>query len=297
MTASGHRRAAVPRIEATRWRRRPGAGPTSRSPHTASSSSCRTRQSLSCSRRTTPRMSVDFPTPGPLPVIMIRRVGITRPTTPRRTRARARRATLIAGVAALAARALEAEQGALRHESSKPTRCSRKHSDNGYEPPSTLDRYVHPCVHGSTCVDERGVRRRGTAQRADRHLRLPAGPRGPSWSGRGAAARPTRLVVDVGCGSATYIKRLQGERPDLQLLPRRTRRRSRPAVRRPHRPCVRRRAARLGDSLLSDVAGANALGITSAWINRDHRTPTEPPTPWRMISSLEELSPLLQGRS
>ena len=51
----------------------------------------------------------------------------------------------------------------------------------------------------------------------------------------------------------------------------------------------------VGDSLTADVAGAEALGIDSAWINRSGRPFSTGPTPTHTASTLSELLPLLQG--
>ena len=50
-----------------------------------------------------------------------------------------------------------------------------------------------------------------------------------------------------------------------------------------------------GDSLAADVAGANAAGLTSVWINRDQGQPhTDDPAPDLEIGSLLELEPYLK---
>ena len=50
----------------------------------------------------------------------------------------------------------------------------------------------------------------------------------------------------------------------------------------------------VGDSLTTDVAGANAAGLTSVWLNRTHRVRSEgDPEPDIEIRSLSELIPLL----
>jgi FMN phosphatase YigB (HAD superfamily) len=52
----------------------------------------------------------------------------------------------------------------------------------------------------------------------------------------------------------------------------------------------------VGDSLSSDVAGAQHLGIPAAWVNRGRRpAPTAGPTPTYEISDLSQLLPLLDG--
>ena len=51
----------------------------------------------------------------------------------------------------------------------------------------------------------------------------------------------------------------------------------------------------VGDSLTADVAGAEALGIESAWINRSGRTLPAGPTPTHTANKLTELLPMLQG--
>ena len=52
----------------------------------------------------------------------------------------------------------------------------------------------------------------------------------------------------------------------------------------------------VGDSLSSDVAGAQRLGIPAAWVNRSRRpAPTAGPTPTYEISDLSQLLPLLDG--
>ena len=51
----------------------------------------------------------------------------------------------------------------------------------------------------------------------------------------------------------------------------------------------------VGDSLTADVAGAEALGIESAWINRSGRPLPAGPTPTHTASKLTELLPMLQG--
>ena len=50
-----------------------------------------------------------------------------------------------------------------------------------------------------------------------------------------------------------------------------------------------------GDSLTADVAGAAALGIKSAWINRSGRPLPAGPTPTHTATKLTELLPMLQG--
>lgn len=51
----------------------------------------------------------------------------------------------------------------------------------------------------------------------------------------------------------------------------------------------------VGDSLAADVAGANAAGLTSVWINRDQAEPhTDDPAPDLEIGSLLELEPCLK---
>ncbi len=52
----------------------------------------------------------------------------------------------------------------------------------------------------------------------------------------------------------------------------------------------------VGDNLSSDVAGANAAGLTSVWLNRAGASRTErDPAPDIEIASLSELVPLLKG--
>jgi 2-haloalkanoic acid dehalogenase type II len=51
----------------------------------------------------------------------------------------------------------------------------------------------------------------------------------------------------------------------------------------------------VGDSLTADVAGAEALGIESAWINRSGRPLPAGPTPTHTANELTELLPMLQG--
>ena len=51
----------------------------------------------------------------------------------------------------------------------------------------------------------------------------------------------------------------------------------------------------VGDSLTTDIAGAEALGIASAWINRSGRPLPEGPAPTRTVSALTDLLPMLQG--
>lgn len=51
----------------------------------------------------------------------------------------------------------------------------------------------------------------------------------------------------------------------------------------------------VGDSFTADVAGAEALGIDSAWINRSGRPRSTGPTPTHTAGTLSELLPVLQG--
>ena len=51
----------------------------------------------------------------------------------------------------------------------------------------------------------------------------------------------------------------------------------------------------VGDSRTADIAGAGALGIRSAWINRSSRPLPAGPTPTHTASKLTELLPILQG--
>jgi len=51
----------------------------------------------------------------------------------------------------------------------------------------------------------------------------------------------------------------------------------------------------VGDSLRADVAGASALGIESAWINRSGRPLPAGPTPTHTAHNLTELLLMLQG--
>lgn len=48
-------------------------------------------------------------------------------------------------------------------------------------------------------------------------------------------------------------------------------------------------ALHVGDSLSSDVAGANHLGIRVAWVNRSSRRPAEPVDLWAEVADLAEL--------
>lgn len=52
----------------------------------------------------------------------------------------------------------------------------------------------------------------------------------------------------------------------------------------------------VGDSLTADIAGAAALGIKSAWINRSGRPLPAGPTPTHTANELTDLLPMLQGR-
>ena len=51
----------------------------------------------------------------------------------------------------------------------------------------------------------------------------------------------------------------------------------------------------VGDSLTADVAGAAALGIKSAWVNRSGRPLAAGPPPIHTVNKLTELLPMLQG--
>ncbi|MFR9727331.1 HAD family hydrolase [Streptomyces sp. MS19] len=52
----------------------------------------------------------------------------------------------------------------------------------------------------------------------------------------------------------------------------------------------------VGDSFRSDVAGAAAVGIPAAWVNRTGRAAPEGPRPAYEVASLTALPPLL-GRA
>ncbi len=56
-------------------------------------------------------------------------------------------------------------------------------------------------------------------------------------------------------------------------------------------------ALHVGDSLSSDVAGANALGIRVAWINPAGRTPPESARIDYELADLRELLPLVSTRA
>ena len=50
----------------------------------------------------------------------------------------------------------------------------------------------------------------------------------------------------------------------------------------------------VGDSLSSDIAGANALGVPVAWVNRSGRDLPADMTLWAQVENLIELADLLQ---
>ncbi|GGG53584.1 hypothetical protein GCM10010918_02870 [Paenibacillus radicis (ex Gao et al. 2016)] len=49
----------------------------------------------------------------------------------------------------------------------------------------------------------------------------------------------------------------------------------------------------VGDSLISDVSGAQQAGIKVAWINRNHKPLPSNCSPDYIVKSLEELLPIL----
>ncbi|AJY77070.1 HAD family hydrolase [Paenibacillus beijingensis] len=50
----------------------------------------------------------------------------------------------------------------------------------------------------------------------------------------------------------------------------------------------------VGDKLTTDILGANTIGMTSVWVNRDGKTRNDDIVPDHEISHLEQLIPLLQ---
>jgi 2-haloacid dehalogenase/putative hydrolase of the HAD superfamily len=54
-------------------------------------------------------------------------------------------------------------------------------------------------------------------------------------------------------------------------------------------------ALHVGDSLSSDVAGANQLGIPVAWVNRSGRRPHNTAVLWAIVTDLVTLTELLRG--
>lgn len=52
-------------------------------------------------------------------------------------------------------------------------------------------------------------------------------------------------------------------------------------------------AIMVGDKLTTDILGANTIGMTSVWVNRDGKTRTDEIVPTHEISRLDQLIPLL----
>jgi len=61
-----------------------------------------------------------------------------------------------------------------------------------------------------------------------------------------------------------------------------------------HAGCAPRELMHVGDSLQTDVAGANGVGAVSVWLNRDGSENTTGTVPDIEILSLTELLPVLE---